>query len=83
MSSSSGFLPTRTAIAWAYCARATPSAIRLACVFSNWVRAEMTSEGGVVPAPEGYLRAARAACDLSGALLMMTDLAGIDVVLGR
>ncbi len=50
ISRSSGFLPTSTAMAWAYCARATPSAIRLDCAFSNWVRAAMTSEGGVVPA---------------------------------
>ena len=29
-------------------------------------------EGGVVPAPEGYLRAARAACDRAGAMLVWT-----------
>ena len=50
MSRSSGFLPTNTAIAWAYCARETPRAIKLACVFASWVRALITSEGGVVPA---------------------------------
>jgi acetylornithine/N-succinyldiaminopimelate aminotransferase len=31
-------------------------------------------EGGVVPAPEGYLRAAREACDLSGALLVADEI---------
>ena len=31
-------------------------------------------EGGVVPAPEGYLRAAREACDLSGALLVVDEI---------
>lgn len=30
-------------------------------------------EGGVVPAPEGYLRAARKACDQSGALLVIDE----------
>jgi acetylornithine aminotransferase len=30
-------------------------------------------EGGVVPAPEGYLRAAREACDASGALLVLDE----------
>ena len=31
-------------------------------------------EGGVVPAPEGYLRAARAACDRAGAMLVMDEI---------
>jgi acetylornithine/N-succinyldiaminopimelate aminotransferase len=31
-------------------------------------------EGGVVPAPEGYLRAARDACDQSGALLVVDEI---------
>ncbi|HEY6294576.1 MAG TPA: acetylornithine transaminase [Streptosporangiaceae bacterium] len=31
-------------------------------------------EGGVVPAPEGYLRAARDACDASGALLVVDEI---------
>jgi acetylornithine/N-succinyldiaminopimelate aminotransferase len=31
-------------------------------------------EGGVVPAPEGYLRAARAACDGAGALLVLDEI---------
>ena len=31
-------------------------------------------EGGVVPAPEGYLRAAREACDESGALLVLDEI---------
>jgi acetylornithine/N-succinyldiaminopimelate aminotransferase len=31
-------------------------------------------EGGVVPAPEGYLRAARAACDNAGALLVLDEI---------
>ena len=31
-------------------------------------------EGGVVPAPAGYLRAARAACDASGALLVLDEI---------
>jgi acetylornithine/N-succinyldiaminopimelate aminotransferase len=31
-------------------------------------------EGGVVPAPEGYLRAARAACDRAGALLVLDEI---------
>jgi acetylornithine/N-succinyldiaminopimelate aminotransferase len=31
-------------------------------------------EGGVVPAPEGYLRAARAACDDVGALLVLDEI---------
>jgi acetylornithine/N-succinyldiaminopimelate aminotransferase len=31
-------------------------------------------EGGVVPAPEGYLRAARAACDSAGALLVLDEI---------
>jgi acetylornithine/N-succinyldiaminopimelate aminotransferase len=31
-------------------------------------------EGGVVPAPEGYLRAAREACDEVGALLVMDEI---------
>jgi acetylornithine/N-succinyldiaminopimelate aminotransferase len=31
-------------------------------------------EGGVVPAPEGYLRAARAACDGAGALLVIDEI---------
>jgi acetylornithine/N-succinyldiaminopimelate aminotransferase len=31
-------------------------------------------EGGVVPAPEGYLRAAREACDLAGALLVVDEI---------
>ncbi|HEY1700180.1 MAG TPA: acetylornithine transaminase [Trebonia sp.] len=31
-------------------------------------------EGGVVPAPEGYLRAAREACDSSGALLVIDEI---------
>jgi len=31
-------------------------------------------EGGVVPAPEGYLRAARDACDSSGALLVIDEI---------
>lgn len=31
-------------------------------------------EGGVVPAPEGYLRAARAACDQAGALLVVDEI---------
>ena len=30
-------------------------------------------EGGVVPAPDGYLRAARAACDEAGALLVLDE----------
>ena len=47
---SSGLRPTSTAIACSYCARATPSAIRLACAFSSWVRAVMRSDGGIVPA---------------------------------
>ena len=31
-------------------------------------------EGGVVPAPEGYLRAAREACDHAGALLVLDEI---------
>jgi len=31
-------------------------------------------EGGVIPAPEGYLRAARAACDEAGALLVLDEI---------
>jgi acetylornithine aminotransferase len=31
-------------------------------------------EGGVVPAPPGYLKAARAACDQSGALLVLDEI---------
>jgi acetylornithine/N-succinyldiaminopimelate aminotransferase len=31
-------------------------------------------EGGVVPAPEGYLRAAREACDQAGALLVLDEI---------
>jgi acetylornithine/N-succinyldiaminopimelate aminotransferase len=31
-------------------------------------------EGGVVPAPAGYLRAARAACDRAGALLVLDEI---------
>ena len=31
-------------------------------------------EGGVVPAPEGYMRAARAACDSAGALLVLDEI---------
>jgi acetylornithine/N-succinyldiaminopimelate aminotransferase len=31
-------------------------------------------EGGVVPAPPGYLKAARAACDASGALLVLDEI---------
>jgi acetylornithine/N-succinyldiaminopimelate aminotransferase len=31
-------------------------------------------EGGVVPAPQGYLRAAREACDLAGALLVVDEI---------
>ena len=31
-------------------------------------------EGGVVPAPAGYLKAARAACDASGALLVLDEI---------
>ena len=31
-------------------------------------------EGGVVPAPEGYLRAAREACDEAGALLVIDEI---------
>ncbi len=31
-------------------------------------------EGGVVPAPDGYLRAARAACDSAGALLVLDEI---------
>jgi acetylornithine/N-succinyldiaminopimelate aminotransferase len=31
-------------------------------------------EGGVVPPPEGYLRAARAACDSAGALLVLDEI---------
>ena len=31
-------------------------------------------EGGVVPPPEGYLRAARAACDNAGALLVLDEI---------
>src|SRR5260221_1349833 len=31
-------------------------------------------EGGVVPAPEGYLRAARAVCDSAGALLVIDEI---------
>jgi acetylornithine/N-succinyldiaminopimelate aminotransferase len=31
-------------------------------------------EAGVVPAPEGYLRAARAACDAAGALLVVDEI---------
>lgn len=31
-------------------------------------------EAGVVPAPEGYLRAARAACDAAGALLVIDEI---------
>ncbi|HEV2241141.1 MAG TPA: acetylornithine transaminase [Streptosporangiaceae bacterium] len=31
-------------------------------------------EGGVVPAPEGYLHAARAACDSAGALLVLDEI---------
>ncbi len=31
-------------------------------------------EGGVVPAPEGYLKAARAACDQAGALLVLDEI---------
>jgi len=31
-------------------------------------------EGGVVPAPHGYLRAARAACDEAGALLVLDEI---------
>jgi acetylornithine aminotransferase len=31
-------------------------------------------EGGVVPAPDGYLRAARAACDAAGALLVVDEI---------
>jgi acetylornithine/N-succinyldiaminopimelate aminotransferase len=31
-------------------------------------------EGGVVPAPPGYLRAARAACDQAGALLVLDEI---------
>jgi acetylornithine/N-succinyldiaminopimelate aminotransferase len=30
-------------------------------------------EGGVIPAPDGYLRAARAACDAAGALLVIDE----------
>jgi acetylornithine/N-succinyldiaminopimelate aminotransferase len=30
-------------------------------------------EGGVIPAPDGYLRAARAACDTAGALLVIDE----------
>ncbi|HUA30162.1 MAG TPA: acetylornithine transaminase [Streptosporangiaceae bacterium] len=30
-------------------------------------------EGGVIPAPDGYLRAARAACDAAGALLVLDE----------
>ena len=30
-------------------------------------------EGGVVPAPHGYLRAARPACDAAGALLVLDE----------
>ena len=31
-------------------------------------------EGGVVPAPDGYLKAARAACDQAGALLVLDEI---------
>ena len=31
-------------------------------------------EGGVIPAPDGYLRAARAACDEAGALLVLDEI---------
>jgi acetylornithine aminotransferase len=31
-------------------------------------------EGGVVPAPDGYLKAARAACDEAGALLVLDEI---------
>ncbi len=31
-------------------------------------------EGGVVPAPDGYLRAARAACDAAGAVLVLDEI---------
>jgi acetylornithine/N-succinyldiaminopimelate aminotransferase len=31
-------------------------------------------EGGVIPAPAGYLRAARAACDAAGALLVLDEI---------
>ncbi|MGO9082410.1 MAG: acetylornithine transaminase [Streptosporangiaceae bacterium] len=31
-------------------------------------------EGGVLPAPDGYLRAARAACDAAGALLVLDEI---------
>jgi acetylornithine/N-succinyldiaminopimelate aminotransferase len=31
-------------------------------------------EGGVIPAPPGYLRAARAACDAAGALLVLDEI---------
>ncbi len=51
ISSSSGFLPTSTAIACAYWARATPSPIRLAWAVSSATRAVMTAEGGVAVIP--------------------------------
>jgi acetylornithine/N-succinyldiaminopimelate aminotransferase len=34
----------------------------------------MLGEGGVVPAPPGYLRAARDACDRSGAILVLDEI---------
>ena len=34
-------------------------------------------EGGVVPAPEGYLRAAREACDAAGALLVLDEVQSV------
>jgi len=40
-----------------------------AIVLEPWL-----GEGGVVPAPSGYLRAARAACDAVGALLVLDEI---------
>ena len=45
------FLPTSTAMAWAYCARATPQPIRLAWADSSATCAVITAEGGVAVMP--------------------------------